>query len=296
MVVEMRGGLDPQTLQSLRGNYNFIYVIALNGILPITFTTFNLHLFDMMDWYLVILSCLTILLSIITLILSSHFVLSQSDIQNLGRFASQGGPDACGGLKPQVYCTDSYWDEERDLGELPFALSFCMLVLVLVTVSKSGIEQWKIYRRGSALCLWLIDLICTQQDRLLDRQRYRRAKSYVSRLAASSFKRIESIFPRRFINSIAILLKGSPAHDQTASIGHVWEAFTAICYIVIFSVYVKLFRRLLGDLGNYPISKEWSFGQIVALTIWLPPLFELTHLEISKFAALHSLSGRRYRC
>ena len=292
----MRGGLDPQTLQALRENYNFIYVIALNGIVPITFTMFNLHLFDMMDWYLVILSCLTILLSIITLILSRHFVLSQSDIQNLGQLASRGGPDTCGGLKPQVYCTDSYWNEERDSGELRFALSFCMLVLLLVTVPKSGIERWKIYRRGSAWSLWLVKLVCTRQGRLVHRQRCREAKSYVSQLAASSFKRIESMFPRRFINLIAVLLKGASAHDQTASISHVWNGFAAICYIVIFSVYIILFKRLLEELSNYDVSKEWSFGQIVALTVWLPPLFELTHLEISKLAALNSLSGRRYRC
>lgn len=296
MVVGMRGGLDPQSLQGLYENYKFIDVIAQNGILPITFTMFNLHLFDMMDWYLVVLSCLTILLSIITLILSGHFVISQSDIQNLGQLASQGGPDTCGGLKPQVYCFNPYFAAERDMVHLRSVLSLCMLVLVLVTVPKSGIEQWKIYRKASAWTLRLLCLLCTGYDRLVRLQRCRGARIYATRLATSSFKRIESNFPRRFINPIIVLLKGPPTHDQTASKGPVWKFFAAICYTVIFIVYVVLFRRLLGDLGHYDVSHKWNFGQIVAITVWLPPLFELTHLEIRKFAALHLLSGRCYRC
>ena len=284
----MSGGLDPQSLQALYENYRFIDVIALNGILPITFTMFNLHLIDMMHWYLGILSCLTIFLSIITLIVSSRFAVTPSDIQHLGQVASQGGPASCGGLKPQVYCYDSYFSTERDPGELRFVLSVCMLVLLLVTVPKFGIEHWKVYRRGSAWSMWLLDLLlCTGHDRLAYRQRCGGAKSSVSRLATSLLKRFGSVFPRRFINPIAELLKRSPIHDQTASRCQVWKSFAFVCYIVIFILYIILFRRLLKDLTHYHVSHEWNFGQIVALTVWLPPLFELAHLEMRKFA-IHS--------
>ena len=280
----MSGGLDPQSLQALYENYRFIEVIALNGILPITFTMFNLHLIDMMHLYLVVLSCLTILLSIITLIISSRFAVTDSDIQHLGQVASQGGPSSCGGLKPQIYCYDTYWSTERDPFELRFVLSVCLLVVVLVTVPRSGIERTKIYRRGSAWSSRLLDLLCIGSGRLIHWQGFVAARVNVSRLATSLFNHIGSIFPRRFVNPLAGLLQGSSNHDQTASRCHLWKFFTFISYIVIFIVYVVLFRRLLGDLKHYHVSREWNFGQIVALTVWLPPLFELAHLEIRKFA------------
>lgn len=250
---------------------------------------FNLHLIDMMDWYLVILSCLTILFSIITFIVNRFLAIPQSDFDHLGQLALQGGPSACNEIQLQVYCLDT---DAVKVGVVQwrFVLSFCLLVLVLVTVSKTGIEQWKIYRRASTWSLWLLDLLLSGNSRLLHHQRFRGAKIYVSQLATKSFQRIESIFPRRFINSIAVLLKGSPTQDQTSSKGDVWKAFVSLCYIVIFILYVILFKTLLGDLKNFQVSHEWNIGQIVALAVWLPPLFELAHLEMRKLIRLYCLA------
>lgn len=290
IVVRTRGGLNPQSLQTIYENTRFITTIALNGILPITFTMFNLHLIDMMDWYLVVLSCLTIALSILTLVLFGRFTVTESDREYLGQIASQGGPLACGGIQPQVYCyyRDSFL--ERDVGEVRFVLSFSLLVLLLVIASKLKVEQSKIYRRGSAWTLRLLCLLCTGNYRFVHLQRFRGAKFYVSRIATSSFKRIESIFSRRFINSIAVLLEAFPTHDQASWKGRVWKCFVSISYTVIFILYVILFKRLLKDLISFEFSHQWNFGQVVALTVWLPPLFELAHLEIRKFATHYYLA------
>lgn len=100
LIVVERGGFDPESLQQIYQNYTFLNEIALSGILPITFTLFNLYLISMVSWYLIFLSSLSIILSIATLAVVGHFSPSRSDLKVLEVVASKGGPQECGGMQP----------------------------------------------------------------------------------------------------------------------------------------------------------------------------------------------------
>ena len=56
-------------------------------------------------------------------------------------------------------------------------------------------------------------------------------------------------------------------------------------HIIFFSIYISYFVSFLSDLSWFATSKTsktdgWTFGQVVALSVWLPPLFEYAYLEL----------------
>ena len=57
-------------------------------------------------------------------------------------------------------------------------------------------------------------------------------------------------------------------------------------YIIFFSLYMHWFQIFIQDLAwfayNGVDSKTWSFGQIVAISVWAEPLCEYFHLELRK--------------
>ncbi len=61
------------------------------------------------------------------------------------------------------------------------------------------------------------------------------------------------------------------------------SAFIVLFYVTIIGFYIYFFVIYCGDLALFAwndISKEWSFGQMVAITVWAEPLCEYIHLEI----------------
>ena len=63
-----------------------------------------------------------------------------------------------------------------------------------------------------------------------------------------------------------------------------WERpLKSIVYVTCFSFYVYAFLTFFQDLlwfQNLVDRTAWSFGQIVAINVWAPPLFEYFHLEM----------------
>lgn len=62
------------------------------------------------------------------------------------------------------------------------------------------------------------------------------------------------------------------------------QCIIASLYIIFSALYFywfSIFSKLLGWFAeNSYYSTAWNFGQIVAITVWAPPLFEYIHLEI----------------
>ena len=64
------------------------------------------------------------------------------------------------------------------------------------------------------------------------------------------------------------------------------SAFIVLFYSTITGFYVQFFLMFCQDLAwfaTHGISNSWSFGQIVAITVWAEPLCEYLHLEIREF-------------
>ena len=55
-------------------------------------------------------------------------------------------------------------------------------------------------------------------------------------------------------------------------------------YILFFIIYTWYFSLFLGDLHFFSATKvyntSWNFGQVVALSVWLPPICEYIYLEL----------------
>ena len=131
------GGFQPNSLQQLYNTYILIKSISISGYLPVTFTLFTLHLVDVVSWYLLVLSIVTVLISIATLFVIGNFSPSQGDLNYLSQQALSGGPDSCGTRNLGVYCYNPVGGAE-DYGSVNPAsgaysmLAFCLVVLILL--------------------------------------------------------------------------------------------------------------------------------------------------------------------
>lgn len=74
---------------------------------------------------------------------------------------------------------------------------------------------------------------------------------------------------------------------RTADYGKLFRQYLVASLYIVFSClylyYFSVFSRLLAwfAVNNYN-SKTWNFGQVVAITVWAPPLCEYIHLELRK--------------
>ena len=131
------GGFQPNSLQQLYNTYILIKSISISGYLPVTFTLFTLHLVDMVSWYLLVLSIVTVLVSTATLFVIGDFRPSQNDLNYLSQQALTGGPETCGSKNLGVYCyspvggADDSGSTDPSSGAYSM-LAFCFVVLILL--------------------------------------------------------------------------------------------------------------------------------------------------------------------
>ena len=131
------GGFQPNSLQQLYNTYILIKSISISGYLPVTFTLFTLHLVDMVSWYLLVLSIVTVLVSTATLFVIGDFRPSQNDLNYLSQQALTGGPETCGSKNLGVYCyspiggADDSGSTDPSSGAYSM-LVFCFVVLILL--------------------------------------------------------------------------------------------------------------------------------------------------------------------
>ena len=136
LVNRNKGGFQPNSLQQLYNTYILIKSISISGYLPVTFTLFTLHLVDMVSWYLMVLSIVTVLVSIATLFVIGNFNPSQDDLNYLSQQALSGGPDSCRAKNLGVYCyapvggTDD--SDSTNPARAYSMLAFCLVVLILL--------------------------------------------------------------------------------------------------------------------------------------------------------------------
>ena len=130
------GGFQPNSLQQLYNTYVLIKSISISGYLPVTFTLFTLHLVDVMSWYLLVLSIVTVIVSIVTLFVIGSFNPSQKNMDYLSQQAISNGPLNCGLHNPAVYCFrpvgGAYGDSTDPASGAYSILGFCLVVLVLL--------------------------------------------------------------------------------------------------------------------------------------------------------------------
>ncbi|KAL8720767.1 MAG: hypothetical protein Q9181_007855 [Wetmoreana brouardii] len=196
-------------------------------------------------------------------------------------------------------------------------LGFCLVVLVLVIGHRSKAHELALVRRlrqsfsGSILAplhgLWsFLQQLSRHQVTIL---LYARLKSairvswkQVSRFSVSS--KIPSSLDRLdgWVTAQKDKLQESRAGQLLMAIwtcicfkmekrvrskgwrGFAKSNFKAVLFVVFLSLYLKFFNIFLHNLAwfakNNVYNNSWSFGQVFAITVWLPPICEFIHLEI----------------
>lgn len=134
LVNRRSGGFQPSNLQQLYNTYILIKSISISGYLPVTFTLFTLHLVDVVSWYLLVLSVITVFVSTATLFVIGNFSPGQDDLNYLSQQASTGGPDSCGKNNLLVYCYEAIGEyKSTDPASGAYSmLAFCFVVLILL--------------------------------------------------------------------------------------------------------------------------------------------------------------------
>ena len=246
---------DPFKLDPL--NAFGLLPVALNGLLPITFTLMLLYHFrhsmqDPLKWYPILLTDTSYLLNTVVLFAVVSYL---TPIKNKGialkesAFQSLGGIDSCGGSSAIALCLATQRDSPP-----------AFLLQQFPNLAFAGIHL--------APLVWAI---CTTCLGAINYQHFRRIK--VGQRFELSFLNLdtqETIAPRRRDFTQVLRVLRGPTLYYAASITIM---FSLVFQAIMFYTYLKLG---LVDL------KTWSLGQIVAITVWIPPVIDYLHLQSSK--------------
>ena len=235
LIVEKSGGLDPDSLQQLYNTYVFIKVIAIGGFLPITFSLLNLHMIQKLSWYPITLSIATIAVAIATLKSGgTSFTPTTDDFESITSKLSQDQVDWCGSQNLTPLCYYARRDDSFGFNASSNGSSADDILIFCLVT----------------LVIILIDHFCRSDDK--NQQRLNRR--ILKKLGVDPSK---ALFPY----AGTVLRYGTPAF-----------------HFVFFWLYIYCFYLFAVDLNwfaaNNVYDPGWGFGQIVAVAVWLPTLFD----------------------
>lgn len=281
-IVVMKAGLLGSTnLQQLSNNYNLIVVVCLGGTLPITFVLFRLRAAGKKSWELCMLSTVTVTLSMAAYFIARGFNLKSNE----ALLANGTSYPGCGTINPMAFCYYGTWTETGDISVTGWntlsvtegIIVYSVLVLVLVLLDQSSILNWDVLSSK-----WpTLKSHCDNLDARL------RMSAWPERLA-NLFDLIDMLRSHPDSKAKAPVQRCNLLSRLIASLSGLLIGFG---YMICFYMY---FRQLLG-VGRPAIErrgahttdiiqwKNWSFGQVVAVTVLLPPLFSYLTFEIRKF-------------
>ncbi|KAI9793171.1 MAG: hypothetical protein M1833_000811 [Piccolia ochrophora] len=261
-----RGGLEAETLQEIYVNYKFLNILSVGGFAPSAFVLFELWMVDYKSWYMLFLTVWTMALSTATLFLAAGFPVVPDTLRprNDIRYPN------CGAISPVSYCLQApnnsfiprYIVTSSRFGFGLRAFAFCLVILIVIFLDQCGLRRMSLPAR-------------------LGRWVWRKQWAYEH---ASDSKRPEDSRQQRLIRLLRIFGLQSP-HDVTKVVltcvrVAVWMAFQWILVSYLYFLTKNhTSRRSLAD---------WGFGQIVAIVVWTPPVFQYLYLES------HGMPGQRW--
>ena len=242
-------------LQSLYNNYTLIESISLSGLLPISFMLLTLHSVGVRSWYLLSLSSCTVALSAATLFTTGSFNPGPADLMRFGNQSSGSFP-ACGSRDPSDHCLQTKVLTSLDIGRGSIGgpiVFFTLIILALIFSDYCGVQDTAIYER--VIEWWLQRLKIVSE--------------------AVQYPRDPQVHP-----SFSLRLHSAPSYTS-----HCLYFITWSCYFIFWIYYLQSLK--VGASAG--INHTWSFGQIVAISVWAQPLFEYVKLlcrELPAFVCL----------
>ncbi len=251
----LNDGTTPTTLQGLFNNYTLVGSVSISGFVPVTFTLLALHHAEIRSWYLLLLSNCALVLSAVTLFSVGGFAISRADMQRLNEANAAGRYPECGYKDPTAFCLDrGYYNDspfDANLTSMNFsygsiggpALLFTCIILSLINLDYLGLQRTSKYE---GFVRWL--------SRTLD-----------------------------------TFLRAIPKRKNDRSAQHLLAISKEYLYFCIWGWYLAFIGLSLAGLHSpsngailSPVM-SWTFGQIVAITVWAGPLFEFVKLSVRKY-------------
>ena len=263
IVVIRNGLLGASNLEQIYIDTYVLTELAVGGMLPITFILFELRTVGHRSLCLLVLSLVVWVLSAATWYLSS-----QADpTRNLSALVPVAIPN-CGRASPSSSCLNynvkNPWFANSFNLHLGPVLYFSIVVLAFLFLDRYELHQRQGFKDlWATMGRWLkgMEGIAMSQTVL----------NVSSRVGLTSFKKW-----RQFLFELVSLA-------------------IVVCYVAYFVVYLDKLKDLVKRsnfelaVGSVLNFSSWGFGQIVALTIWLPPLCEYVKLEVGMIPPSPSL-------
>lgn len=252
LISTKRGNLQSDTLQQVQNNAAFLNVLSIGGFLPVTFLLFILYNENYRSWYTVILTLSTVALSAATFFVSSGTVDTPSAPLQIYQ--------NCGNISPVAYCfngLDLKTVSEQSIGAvLCYASPLDSFIYSVAVLFVLFLTQCRVHKLWGVTFVW--DWLSKERWTCDDGRE-------VSAPGGRCF------WPVGFlkVRSLKDLLLG------TINSG----------IVVGFIFFVALYIRTLWNFGNphtrrVPLDLyNWSFGQIVAVTVWVAPVAQYIYLE-----------------
>ena len=286
-----------QTLAGVYNNWLFVQVITISGFLPITFTLLGLHILHKISWYLIFLSCGSIILSTAYFctwdILDSLFLFLRKDLNNLKDVFDNGGLPECQHKQLWVYCDSHIQDLTTNFIEVyqdtRLILAGCLCTFVALTLdksirnppdflllAKSIWQRTKPMRKAVGKGTTLILRINAIGKRVWYRITSYTTKRPWGRINLSTHIPVLSAIWRTIRRLEARLLSSR----QTPK---AWRIAIYSLLVGWYSCCFYLYLRVLRIFATQHVySDKWSFGQVIALLVWVPPTCEYLNNEIRK--------------
>ena len=292
------GRLEANNLQQLYNTWAFVHIISVSGFLPTTFVLLNLQSIGKRSWYLTILTTVTVAISAVALFMTRSFSPSQYDIQYLKDIQ---GTSACGGKDPTIWCLDTSPFRDKSIGlrgtgngdDVVPLLIFSTIILVFVILEAMQIQNTVMARDWKRRFLSSKKLdkvqISLVRSWSFTAQKVRDLNNLCWGSKAGQALHIENPrhsrwYPSKLLRLLNKTLRQIRFHWKRYMVNIMY--FTIwILYICFFSQSMTYFASFAGGETNL-VSRNWTFGQIVGMTVWAEPLVEFLYLEISKYCSI----------
>jgi hypothetical protein len=251
---------DPFKLDPL--NAFGLLPVTLNGVLPITFTLMMLHHFrhslqEPLSWYPILLTDVSYVLNTVVLFAVVSYlapIKTEGIALQESAFQSLGGIDSCGGSTAIAVCLATQRDSPP-----------AFLLQQFPNLAFAGVRLVPF--------VWVICTIC------LGTINYRQFKrTDLGHKFGLSFLRRKNRqtnpLPRHDFAQFLRFLPGTTLY---------YAASIAILLSLIFQA--TMFYTYL-ELGLIDL-KTWSLGQVVAISVWIPPVIDYLHLQSGKTKVVH---------
>ena len=245
---------DATSLQQLHLTANLLGDVATTGVLCVTFGLYLLHANGTTSWYTNTLSLLAVLVSV------AAWIQTRLPLQNLRKPApSEHNLPACGGRSPTTFCLESSRHKNTIFEAISIGLCLFIMALLMIRQSKR-IRQ------------------------LSNAQNSRKSSVDVEKGPAAEGLHLHRVMTITSTASKAVQLVHKAAATKVSKKVDNWRE--EIAEFVFANLIIRMLVTLIKN-GAMTASKQearWTFGQLIAVTIWAPSIIEYLYGAAQKWS------------